>query len=137
MIDWRFLLIFSPRNNFLAWKSEFNTLWWITIALAIILIWNYYFNIPFKIKHNRKLWFLWGSLPSLFWMVLVFIYLQFVKPIPDSVWQDSATAAITIFVWLFVIWYILIATIPRYLFGWLIKIKLIGNGFLHKRRIPW
>jgi hypothetical protein len=136
VIDWKFL-IFSPRNNFLTWKTEFNTLWWITLAIAIILIWNYYFNVQLRVKLNRTLWLWWGLLPSLLWMVLVFLYLQFVKPISGSIWQDAALAAFSLFIWLFIIWYVLVATIPRYLFGWLIKIKLIGNGFLHKRRIPW
>jgi hypothetical protein len=136
MVDWRFL-IFSPKNNFLAWKAEFNLLWWLTLIFAGVLIWFYYFITPFKIRKNRTLYWLCGFLPSLLWMILAFLYLQFIKPIQGSVWQDAASAAVSLFIWLFVIWYVIVSTIPRYLFGWFIKIKLLGNGFLHKRKIPW
>lgn len=136
MIDWRFLF-FTPRNNFLTWKAEFNMLWIITIFFAVGLIWVYYFFLQFKIENNRKMYWYVGIFGSFLWLIIAFIYLQFIKPIPGSNWQDAVTAAFVLFLWLFVFWYLIVATIPRYLFGWFIRIKKLGNGFLHKRRIPW
>jgi len=137
MIDWRFLEIFSPKNNFLEWKNDFEVLWWITLIFGLILIYWYYFKVPLKVKSNRIKWFYWGFIPSLIWAVLVFVYLQFIGPISGSLPQENILASITIFIWCFLIWYSILATLLRYILGWKIRIKTLGNGFLHKRRIPW
>lgn len=133
MGKWIFLF-FEPRNNFREWQNEFTTLWLLTFFLGMGMIYVYYFFIPFSIGKNRVYYWKFGIGVTLVYIVMLFLYLHFVNPITGSTWQDAFTASIMLGIWLFVIWYLLVSTIIRYMGS---MIKNINNGFLHKKRIPW
>lgn len=134
MVDWRFPF-FYPQFDFLNWIDLLKSIWLISALLVpIIAVLIYYFLIKYSIVKNKSRFYITGLTCSLLLFIGVIIFLLLNRPIESLTTLQALNVSVHILVWSFGI-YFTISLMLKTILGK--GPKRIGNGFLHKKNVPF